>query len=102
VILLLSTPFILSGVRFWIDAAFILPVATLSLLLLIRFGVLSATVASFVASILTQFPLTTHISAWYSGPTLLAVSAVLALVIWSFHVALAGRPLLRDEVLEPG
>ena len=100
-ILLLSAPFILSGVRFWIDAAFILPVSAVSLLLLIRFGVLSATVATFVASVLTQFPLTTHVSAWYSGPTLLAVSTVLALGIWSFHVALAGRPLLQDEVLEP-
>jgi serine/threonine-protein kinase len=100
-ILLGSAPFVLSGVQFWIDAAFILPVSAVSLLLLIRFGVLSATVASFAASVLTQFPLTTHVSAWYSGPTLLAVSTVLALGIWSFHVALAGRPLLHDGVLEP-
>jgi hypothetical protein len=101
VILLLSTLYILNGMRLWIDAAFILPVSGLSLLLLIRFGVLSGTVASFVASILTQLPLTTHISAWYSGPTLLAVSAVLAPAVWSFYIALAGRPLVKDEVLDP-
>jgi serine/threonine-protein kinase len=101
VIVLLSAPYVLSGDRLWIDAACFLPVNAIALLLLIRFGVLSATVASFVTSVLTQIPLTTHVSAWYSRPTLLAVSAVLALAFWSFHLALAGRPLVKDEVLEP-
>jgi len=100
VILLLSAPFILYGDRFWIDVAYFPAVTAASLLLLIRFGVLSAAAASFSAAMLTQFPLTTHLSAWYAGPTLLAVGAVLVLGIWSFHVALAGRPLIRDEVLE--
>jgi hypothetical protein len=44
--------------------------------------------------------MTTEFSAWYSGATLLAVGTVLVLAIWSFRVALAGRPLLRDEFLE--
>ena len=66
-ILLLIMLYVLNGMRFWIDAAFILPVSGISLLLLIRFGVLSGTVASFVASTLTQFPLTTHISAGTRG-----------------------------------
>jgi hypothetical protein len=83
-----------------IDAVFEVPVAVLSLWILIRLGVLPMIVANFVVTVLTSFPLTTNFNAWYSGVTLFALGTVLVLAIWSFGVALAGRPLLQDELLE--
>jgi hypothetical protein len=73
--------------------------SALSLWIMIRFGVLPMIVADFVSLVLRAFPLTTDFSAWYSGATLFALGTVLVLAIWSFRVALAGRPLLQDEFL---
>jgi hypothetical protein len=47
-------------------------------------------------------PLTTDFAAWYSGPTLAVLATVIALWLPSFSVALAGRPLFDDELLERG
>jgi hypothetical protein len=58
-------------------------------------------VASFISELTIYTPLTTDFAAWYSGPTLIVLTTVLALEIWSFAAALAGRPLFEDELLEP-
>jgi hypothetical protein len=99
-VVLASAPHILVGTRPSIDAAFTLPASVFSLWVLNRFGVLSLTVATFVSAVLRSFPMTTDLSAWYSGTMLFALGTVLALALWSFRVALAGRPLLRDEFLD--
>ena len=78
-----------------------MPAAAIAVWLLIRWGVLPMTVASFIAEFVIYTPLTTSLGAWYSGPTLLAIATVLMLAISSFSVALAGRPLFEDELLEP-
>ena len=57
-------------------------------------------VAGFVAQVLVAFPLTFDLSAWYSEASLFALGTVLVLAVWSFRVALAGRSVLRDELLE--
>jgi hypothetical protein len=100
-ILLYSAPFILMSTRPFTDAAFLMPIAAVYLWVLIRFGVLCMTMTSFVSAILTRFPMTTDLSAWYSGATVFALAMVAGLAIWSFRAALAGRPLFGDELLEP-
>ena len=67
---------------------------------LIRFGVLTTIVANFVSTVLLTFPITAAFSAWYVTATLFALATVILLAIWSFRVALAGRPVLQDEFLE--
>jgi hypothetical protein len=46
-----------------------------------------------------SFPLTLDFSKWYAGQSLLALATVLALAVLGFREALAGRTLVREEVL---
>jgi len=64
---------------------------------LLRFGVLAAIICIFVPP---DLPLTTDLSAWYSGPTVFVVAIVLALAAYAFHTAVAGRPLFKAGLLE--
>ena len=88
---------ILDGAHPPTQLAFELPAAALSVWLLIRLGVLPIVVAFFVNELVIYCPFTTNFSAWYSGPTLAVLAVVIGLGIWSFSVALAGRPLFEDE-----
>jgi serine/threonine-protein kinase len=98
-IILASAPSILISTRPLIDAVFALPVYTLSLWILIRFGVLPMVVANFVSAVLIYFPITADFSAWYSGATWFALATVIILALWSLRTAVAGRPVLHDEFL---
>jgi predicted Ser/Thr protein kinase len=100
-VIIVCLPDILDSTRPVTTAFFEVPSALLALWTLTRLGVLPMIVASFVSGILVSFPLTTDLSAWYSEVTLFALATVLALAIWSFRVALAGRPLIGDVLLEP-
>jgi len=40
-------------------------------------------------------------TAWHTLPAWISVGAVAALALYGFHTALAGRPLLKDALLEP-
>jgi serine/threonine-protein kinase len=72
---------------------------SVSIWMLIRFGLLSL-VAMFVVISWTRILITLDFSAWYAGGSLLAMGAVAALSIYAAHTALAGQPLLRDDLLE--
>ena len=75
----------------------------LYLLVLFRFGFLSAAVGITVYRLLEATPMTYHVSSWYFGATLLTVVLVLALTIYAFRVSLAGKPVFKDELAtEPG
>jgi len=54
-----------------------------------------------VGSLIGQMPLTMHPSGWYLGTMLLALGFIAAPALWGFWTSQAGRPLFRDEVLEP-
>jgi hypothetical protein len=68
---------------------------------LLRFGALALVVLGFLSNLLPGTPLTTDLSAWYSGPTVLAIAVILALTAYAFHTAVAGRPLFKGGFLEP-
>jgi hypothetical protein len=65
-----------------------------------RFGWVSILVGSVTYDLLTGFPLTTHLSAWYAPPTILVALVCLALAVWAFRVSLAGRPAFGDVLAE--
>jgi len=67
--------------------------------ILIRYGLVAVAVSVFVSALLSGFPLTLDFSKWYAGQSLLALGTVLALAVLGFREALAGRTLLREEVL---
>ncbi|UCC31833.1 MAG: protein kinase, partial [Phycisphaerales bacterium] len=70
------------------------------LFLLLRFGLFAAVAGIFVSSFFATFPVTFDFSAWYIGASLTALVAALALGVYGFHTALAGRPLVEDRLLE--
>jgi len=66
---------------------------------LFRYGFLSLVVASTVSALLTGIPMTYQASSWTFGGTAVALALVLGLAIYGLRIALAGRPLFRDELL---
>ena len=68
---------------------------------LLRFGLLAAIAGPFVCDTLLIAPLTTHLGAWYAGPTLFAVLIVAVVAVVAFRTAQGGsglRHYLAGEV----
>jgi len=82
-----------------IGSLFSVAIANLTFYILIRYGLVAVAVSIFVNALLSGFPLTLDFSKWYAGQSLLALATVLALAVWGFRDALAGRAVLREELL---
>ncbi len=70
------------------------------ILLLLRFGLLAAIVGFFAYDLLTNLPLTTDLSSWTAGPTLLAVALLGFFAVLAFRNATGGLGLRRALVGE--
>jgi len=70
------------------------------LLMLLRFGLLPALVAVFVAGMLSSTVATLDFSAWYANRALLPAAIFLALLAWGASAALAGRTVFGDMLRE--
>jgi serine/threonine-protein kinase len=85
----------------WIVGANAILFAALFAATLLRFGGLLPTIVCFfVGNDLTD-PLIADFSAWYTSTTIFVLVVGLALTAYSFHTAVAGRPLFRAGFLEP-
>jgi serine/threonine-protein kinase len=80
-----------------ISMLFILP---LLWFVLLRFGLLPLMLGYTVSHLLRFMPLTFDLSHWYGYVTVLVLFFAVGVALWGFRVALAGRPLFRDEILE--
>jgi hypothetical protein len=67
---------------------------------LFRFGLLAFIVSVFFYCILLSFPITTHLSAWYSGIGLAGLALLLAMTLYGFHTSLGGQPIFGRASLE--
>ncbi len=67
---------------------------------LFRFGLLPIILGSTVCDLLLILPLTFNLTAWYGYVTPLTLFVTVGVAVWGFWVALAGRPLFRDEILQ--
>jgi len=70
-------------------------------LVLFRAGLLGIAAWFSVAFLIDQMPITPHPAAWYLGATLISLACIVAPALYGFWISLAGRPLFRDEILEP-
>jgi serine/threonine-protein kinase len=70
-------------------------------LVLFRVGLLAFAAWFTVSALVNIMPLTLHPAPWYLGSTLLSLALILAPALYGFWISRAGRPLFRDEVLEP-
>ncbi len=66
---------------------------SLFVLVLVRYGLVAATVGTFIITLVLNTPSTTSLSAWHAQAMILPVVSVLALLAYGFHTALAGRPV---------
>jgi hypothetical protein len=76
-------------------------VAGVILVLLSRFGLLALAACFSMLNLFTLYPVTLDVNAPYFPSSLVALVAAGALAVTAFRIALAGRPLFQDLVLEP-
>jgi hypothetical protein len=79
----------------WISAVVWVAFTVAWILLLLRFGLLAAIVGFFASDLFDSLPLTTDLSSWTAGPTLLAVAIVGLLAVLAFRNATGGLGLRR-------
>jgi hypothetical protein len=77
----------------WITAS--ATMATL-LLLLLRFGLVSVIGYFFISSVLSSFPITTHLTSWYGPTGLFAILLILATAAYAFRLATRGPGYAMD------
>jgi serine/threonine-protein kinase len=84
----------------FVETPLVIIVYAVAAIVVVRFGLVALASGIFTADLLANVPLTTDFSAWYAGATLFPLLAVAALAVWGFYTALAGRPLLKEELFE--
>jgi hypothetical protein len=89
-----------SGENFWVALPFALIVVALSLIVLIRFGLLALFVFNVYSSLLSLLPVTLDFSRWYIGRSLFLLLILIGLAVYGFRAALAGRPAFNIAGLE--
>jgi hypothetical protein len=70
------------------------------LFVLVRFGLLALAANIVFGNLLTAFPITTQVSAWYSGIGLAGLVLLLDLAGYGFYTSLGGQPLFGRASLE--
>ena len=63
------------------------------LFVIVRYGLVATAVGFYIGDILERVVLPDSLSAWYAPQGLLPLAAVLALLLYGFHIALAGQPV---------
>lgn len=73
---------------------------TVGMVLLLRFGLLAIIAESFVALVVGRLPVAEDLSSPYLLITIFGLIAVTGLALYAFRVALAGKPILSEALLE--
>ncbi len=66
----------------------------------LRLGLLPLVVAATWNELYSSLPLTHELSSWHGTATFLCLLVTLGVALYGFRIALAGRPLLADELSE--
>jgi serine/threonine protein kinase len=88
-----------AGERPSVDWLFALAGASLTIFILLRFGLLAMVFTQFFQLLFFFFPMTTDFSVWYAGNAVFALAVALALVLFGFKTSLAGQPLFRGSLV---
>ncbi|HSC78300.1 MAG TPA: protein kinase [Candidatus Acidoferrales bacterium] len=73
---------------------------SLTVFLLVRFGLLAFIASGLFGQFLGDFPLTTDTSAWYAGIGFAGILLMAAMAFYSFYTSLGGRPMFGAATLE--
>ena len=88
------------GENYWVTIPLRIIVQVISIFVLIRFGVLAFGIASFVANVVIEYPLTWDLSCWYAGRSLLAFAVIIAFAAYGFYRALGSQPVMAGLLAE--
>jgi serine/threonine-protein kinase len=69
-------------------------IVSVILFVIVRYGLVATAVGFYIGDVLERAVLPDSLSAWYAPQGLLPLVAVLALLLYGFHIALAGQPAL--------
>jgi hypothetical protein len=83
----------------WIDVPAVLLLSTLNIVVLLRYGMLALMVVDVISAFLLGLPRTFDLSAWYAAIGLAPLVAVALIAVFGFRTSLAGRPVLREDLL---
>jgi hypothetical protein len=88
------------GARPVVDVPAAVTAVAVILFMIFRFGMLGMAVAEFTNFLVALCIPTLDFSRWYIWPSVLSLTIVAALAIFSFRAALAGRPVFGRPILE--
>jgi hypothetical protein len=71
-----------------------------ALLILVRFGLLALLVGLTLNNVLEAYPLTGHFAEWYAQPTIIVFAMIVALAVFGFYTATAGKSRLGNISLD--
>jgi protein kinase-like protein len=83
-----------------LQALFVCPAVALLTFTILRFGFLAATVALMISRWLFELPLPSNWQGWYAAMSTLVPLIVVALALYGFVIALAGKPIFGGNLLE--
>jgi hypothetical protein len=101
VVILLLPSALGAGEEAWLTLPVVVLWTVTWVLVLLRFGLLAASVGPFVYEMLYSFPITSELSSWKAGPTLLTLPLLALLSVWAFRNAVGGTGLRRYLAPEP-
>jgi serine/threonine-protein kinase len=97
-LLILNNGQIVTGT--WIDRFNAVSFTLLISVVLHRFGLVATTMLLFVDNVVSDIPLTTDLTVWWSTPTILTVAMLAALVSFAYSAARTGEPLFGKVLAE--
>ena len=86
----------MGGGGVWWDLPFGLAIAGLTLVVLLRFGLVSTAVMLLYTDFMTRLPVTLDAGSWYIASAVLTLLLVGTLTLYGFVVALAGQRAFGD------
>jgi serine/threonine-protein kinase len=98
--LIIATVEILFFASTWASAVFNMAIATLMVITVCRFGLLTAIVWQFVFYLSLSYPLTTDLSIWYANRSIFALSVLVALSSYGAYISLGGQRMFHNKLLE--
>jgi hypothetical protein len=82
----------------WVGRFNVVAFTTLIAVVIHRYGLVAAATLLFVDNVITDVPLTTDMSVWWSSTTVLTLSLLLGLLGFAYYAARAGQPLFGQVV----
>ena len=82
----------------WVGRFNVIAFTTLMTLVIHRYGLVATAALLFVDNVITDMPLTTNLSLWWSTPTVLTLALVFGLLGFAYYAARGGEPLFGQVV----